>query len=63
MRQPDLFRLPRKPWNSGPMIGPKAPLKPKHIWAIRQQLKTAGRVRDLAMFNSAPTLSFAVATW
>lgn len=35
------------------MIGPKAPLKPKHIWAIRQQLKTAGRVRDLAMFNSA----------
>jgi integrase len=53
MRHPDLFRLPLKPWNSGRMIGPKSPLKPKHIWAIRQQLKTAGRVRDLAMFNCA----------
>lgn len=31
----------------------KAPLKPKHIWAIRQQLKVAARVRDLAMFNCA----------
>jgi len=35
------------------LIGPKAPLKPKHIWAIRQQLKVARRVRDLAMFNCA----------
>jgi len=53
MRQPDLFRLPRKPWNAGRLIGPKAPLKPKHIWAIRQQLKTNAQVRDLAMFNCA----------
>jgi integrase len=53
MPQPDLFRMPRKPWNAGRLIGPKAPLKPKHIWAIRQQLKTLGRVRDLAMFNCA----------
>lgn len=42
---------------------PKAPLKPKHIWAIRQQLKTSGRRRDLALFklrapNSAPVTSF-----
>jgi integrase len=51
--QPDLFRLPRPPWNSGRIIGPKAPLKPKHVWAIRQQLKTANRVRDLALFNCA----------
>lgn len=28
-------------------------MKPKHIWAIRQQLKTLRRVRDLAMFNCA----------
>jgi hypothetical protein len=34
------------------MIGPKAPLKPKHIWAIRQQLKTSCRRRDLAMFTA-----------
>lgn len=53
MSQPDLFRPPIKPWNAGRMIGPKAPLKPKHIWAIRQQLKTTRRVRDLALFNCA----------
>ena len=53
MGQPDLFRLPRKPWNAGRMIGAKAPLKPKHIWAIRHHLKTLGAVRDLAMFNIA----------
>jgi integrase len=53
MRQPDMFRVPKKPWNAGRIIGPKAPLKPKHIWAIRQQLKVSGRKRDLAMFNCA----------
>ena len=53
MRQPDVFRLPQKPWNAGRLTGPKAPLKPKHIWAIRQQLKTNGQIRDLAMFNFA----------
>jgi integrase len=53
MRQPDLFRTPKKPWNAGRIIGPKAPLKPKHIWAIRQQLKVSNRRRDLAMFNCA----------
>jgi len=53
MGQPDLFRIPPRPWNTGRMIGPKPPLKPKHIWAIRHHLKTAGRVRDLALFNCA----------
>lgn len=53
MRQPDLFRTPKKPWNAGRIIGPRAPLKPKHIWAIRQQLKVSGRRWDLAMFNCA----------
>ena len=53
MGQPDLFRMPRKPWNAGRMIGAKAPLKPKHTWAIRQHLKSVGAVRDLAMFNIA----------
>ena len=53
MSQPDLFRLPKKPWNAGRLIGQKAPLKPKHVWAIRQQLKTLGRVRDLALLNCA----------
>jgi integrase len=53
MAQLDLFRTPQPPWNSGRLIGPKPPLKPKHVWTIRQQLKSAGRVRDLAMFNCA----------
>lgn len=53
MRQSDLFIPPKRPWNAGRLIGPKAPLKPKHIWAIRQQLKVARKVRDLAMFNCA----------
>jgi len=53
VRQSDLFLQPKRPWNAGRLIGPKAPFKPKHIWAIRQQLKVAKRVRDLAMFNCA----------
>jgi integrase len=53
MTQSELSRSPHKPWNAGRIIGPKAPFKPKHVWAIRQQLKAAGRVRDLALFNSA----------
>jgi integrase len=53
MTQSDLFRLPRRPWNAGRIVGAKSPLKPKHIWAIRQQLKQLGRARDLAMFNCA----------
>lgn len=41
------------PWNAGRIIGPKPPLKPKHIWAIRTRLQLVKRVRDLAMFNVA----------
>jgi len=43
----------RVPWNHGRIIGPKPPLKPKHIWAIRTRLQHDGRVRDLAVFNVA----------
>jgi hypothetical protein len=39
MAQRDLFRSPPRPWNSGRIIGPKPPFKPKHVWAIRQQLR------------------------
>ena len=53
MGQPDLVRTPRRPWNAGRLTGAKAPLKPKHIWAIRQHFKSVGAVRDLAMFNTA----------
>lgn len=53
MAQIDLFRPPRRPWNTGRIIGAKPPLKPKHVWGIRQQLKAFGKVRDLALFNCA----------
>lgn len=43
----------RRPWNLGKLIGPKPPLQPKHVWAIRTQLQIAGRARDLALFNVA----------
>lgn len=43
----------REPWNKGKLVGQKAPLKPKDIWAIRIHLQNARRPRDLAMFNLA----------
>jgi integrase len=43
----------RVPWNKGKLIGPKPPLRPKHVWSIRTRLVIAGRIRDLAMFNLA----------
>ena len=51
MAQRDLFRSPPPAWNAKRIIGPKPPFKPKHVWAIRQQLKANGRVRDLALFD------------
>ena len=29
----------RIPWNKGRLLGPKPPLKPKEIWAIRIRLQ------------------------
>lgn len=46
-------QLPHQAWNLGRLIGPKPPLKPKHIWALRTRLQHEGRTRDLAMFNLA----------
>jgi integrase len=40
-------------WNRGGLIGQKAPLKLKEIWAIRIRLQLACRIRDLALFNLA----------
>jgi integrase len=53
MAQLDFFRTRKRPWNVGRIIGPKPPLKPKHIWGIRQQLRAGRRIRDLALFNCA----------
>ncbi|MES2535630.1 MAG: tyrosine-type recombinase/integrase [Pseudomonadota bacterium] len=41
------------PWNNGRLIGQKAPLKLKEIWAIRIRLQLADKTRDLVLFNLA----------
>jgi len=41
----------REPWNKGKLVGQKAPLKVKDIWAIRVRLQIQGRTRDLALFD------------
>jgi integrase len=46
-------RRHREPWNKGKLVGQKAPLRLKEIWAIRIRLQLAERVRELALFNLA----------
>jgi hypothetical protein len=36
----------REPWNKGKLVGQKAPLKLKDIWAIRVRLQISDRARD-----------------
>jgi hypothetical protein len=43
--------LRREPWNRGELVGQKAPLKVKDIWAIRVRLQIQARTRDLALFD------------
>lgn len=43
----------REPWNKGKIVGQKAPLRLKDIWAIRIRLQLAKRTRELALFNLA----------
>ncbi len=40
-----------EPWNKGKLVGQKAPLRLRDIWAIRVRLQLASRTRDLALFN------------
>ena len=40
-------------WNRGRIVGPKPPLPPKHMWVNRTRMQHDGRIRDLAMFNTA----------
>jgi len=53
MNEPAISSTQCRPWNKGKFIGPKPPLQPRHVWAIRTQLQLAGRIRDLALFNLA----------
>jgi len=47
------FHRQSSPWNKGKLVGQKAPLKLREIWAIRVRLQLNHRVRDLALFNLA----------
>jgi hypothetical protein len=42
---------PHTPWNKGKLVGQKAPLKLKEIWAIRVRLQLDHRARELALFD------------
>ena len=46
-------RRRRAPWNKGKIVGQKAPLKLREIWAIRVRLQLRSNLRDLALFNLA----------
>ena len=43
--------LTKTPWNKGKIVGQKAPLKLKDIWAIRIRLQLGHRTRELALFD------------
>ena len=43
----------RAPWNKGKLVGPRPPLRQKHVWAIRTRLQIEQQLRDLVLFNLA----------
>jgi integrase len=43
--------VPRPAWNKGKITGPKPPLRPSHVWAIRAKLDLEKPTRNLAMFD------------
>jgi integrase len=43
----------QQPWNKGRLVGQKAPLRLRDIWAIRVRLQLRHATRDLALFNLA----------
>jgi len=43
----------RRPWNAGHNAGPKRPLKPRDIWAIRFYRDEHRRLRNRALFDLA----------
>jgi hypothetical protein len=50
-------------WNKSKLIGPKPPLRPKHVWAIRTKLQVERRTRGLAMFNLAMAAPVSPTFW
>lgn len=46
-------QIAQQPWNKGKLVGQKAPLRLRDIWAIRVRLQLRGATRDLALFDLA----------
>jgi hypothetical protein len=53
MLAPTAISVRREPWNKDKLVGQKAPLKIRDIWAIRVRLEMTDRKRELALFNLA----------
>ncbi len=45
--------ISHEPWNKGKLVGQKAPLRIRDIWAICVKLQLAEKTRDLALFDLA----------
>ena len=58
------YPTPRQIWNKGLLVGPKPPLKPRHIWAIRTRLQaqgaTSGETTPIAVGNTPASTRFAI---
>ena len=52
----------RQTWNKGKLVGQKAPLKLRDIWAIRIRLQLRHRIRDLPCSTSPSIRNSALAT-
>jgi len=52
----------REPWNKGKLVGQKAPLKVKDIWAIRVRLQIQAALEILRCSTWASIASFAGVT-
>ena len=46
-----IARKHHEPWNKGKIVGQKAPLKLKDVWAIRVRLQIQRRLEQLALFD------------
>jgi hypothetical protein len=46
-----------EPWNKGKIVGQKAPLKLKDIWAIRVRLRLSDRLRETWPCSTWPLIA------
>jgi hypothetical protein len=53
MLAPTVISGRREPWNKGKLVGQKAPLKLRDIWAIQVRFEIGDRKREFALFNLA----------